>query len=1236
MNRKTHKAVSKFTSVLLSVTTVGWLVGASAFVPMAASADIISDLQAQIATLQAQLTALSASSSSSGSAGACGFTRSLTLGSQGDDVTCLQNYLKGTGHFTFAGGATGYFGNVTKNAVAAWQAANGVSPAVGYFGTISRAKYSSMTAGAPSTGTPGTPSTGGTPTGTPAASGTLRVEAAAQVASSLFPTNATRVPFTVVKFTAPSDKDVTVNSLVVERTGLANDAAFSGVLLLDENGTQLGIAKTLNSSHQTTLTEPFTVKAGTTRMMTLAGNAQTTSGGYGGQIAYLTLATVNSSATIAGTLPITGTGHTVNETLTIGSVTMLRGSTDPGSSQTKEVGVTGYTFSAVKVTAGSAEKVYLRSIRWNQTGSVGSGDLSNIKTYVEGASYDTTVSSDGKYYTAVFGDNSGKGILIDKGFSKELSVKGDIIGGSGRTADFDLAKRTDVGLVGENYGYGITPPATGASVPTADTAAFSSSEDPWYDAAQVTVSAGTMNVSTSNKAPAQNIAINLANQPIGAFTVDVKGEAITVGRLAFNITLGGEGANDDVDDITNVSLVDESGAVVAGPVDGTAADSANTTGSGDGSIVFTDTVTFPVGVKNYILKAKIGTDIDNNVTIVASTTPSADFAGTVRGLVTGNTITPSPTSAITFNTMTVKSGSLTVSVSSVPIAQTVIANTKGFEFARYIIDAGSSGEDIRLTTLPIVYGVGAGSATDLNNCQLFDGSTSVTTGSNTKNPTAQSSSTSFTFDGTGLIVPKGTSKTLSLKCDLIGGATGSYVWGLDTAQATDFTGATGLTSGQTITETLNESNGQLMTASSGGTLSVALDANSPGYKVVNSGATGVELAKIRFSAGNEDIDVKQVALQLSGGASNTPVDLVGRKVTLWDGTLQVGEATFPTEDFATSTTLTNFKVLRDGYKTLTVKGDIAAITNSGPLTTSGDLLIINYDGGNTGLNGSYGTGASSGSTITPSGADTDSSGTRIFKAYPVFAYIPLSSSDRTLVAGTTAAKTLYKWSVKATGGDIALYKFAFEISSSTASGAAQAGATTSLWSVYAYTDSDMTNPDTTFSSDGLLNDNQVGCVSRATTTAGASASYLSSCGIAAGLVQGSASKLNIFMEKDDANNNSATTTYTVPSGATRYFNLKATVASVESITGTESFTVQLNGDAAYAKPSSAIGGDTDDRTGNMFKATTTNIDLNNDFVWSPISTTTAVSFNDIDFANGYLLPGLPTTNMPIETFTSPN
>ena len=78
------------------------------------------------------------------SGAAYNFTRILTIGAQGNDVRALQDYLTSTGHFTYSGGSTGIFGPVTQSAVAAWQAANGVSPAIGYFGPLSIGKYNEL------------------------------------------------------------------------------------------------------------------------------------------------------------------------------------------------------------------------------------------------------------------------------------------------------------------------------------------------------------------------------------------------------------------------------------------------------------------------------------------------------------------------------------------------------------------------------------------------------------------------------------------------------------------------------------------------------------------------------------------------------------------------------------------------------------------------------------------------------------------------------------------------------------------------------------------------------------------------------------------------------------------------------------------------------------------------------------------------------------------------------------
>lgn len=71
------------------------------------------------------------------------FSMDLTIGSTGADVTALQNWLIGKG-FSIPAGATGYFGTQTQAAVAAFQAANGIAPAVGYFGPITRAKVNGM------------------------------------------------------------------------------------------------------------------------------------------------------------------------------------------------------------------------------------------------------------------------------------------------------------------------------------------------------------------------------------------------------------------------------------------------------------------------------------------------------------------------------------------------------------------------------------------------------------------------------------------------------------------------------------------------------------------------------------------------------------------------------------------------------------------------------------------------------------------------------------------------------------------------------------------------------------------------------------------------------------------------------------------------------------------------------------------------------------------------------------
>ena len=121
---------------------------------------------ATIANVQASLTggtpSSGGSSGNSGNNAACyGWTRALQQGSVGADVQALQVFLNSSASTQVAASGAGSpgmettsFGPATKAAVIKFQTANGISPAAGYFGPITRAAVAAKCSGGGSTGTP--------------------------------------------------------------------------------------------------------------------------------------------------------------------------------------------------------------------------------------------------------------------------------------------------------------------------------------------------------------------------------------------------------------------------------------------------------------------------------------------------------------------------------------------------------------------------------------------------------------------------------------------------------------------------------------------------------------------------------------------------------------------------------------------------------------------------------------------------------------------------------------------------------------------------------------------------------------------------------------------------------------------------------------------------------------------------------------------------------------------------
>ena len=1193
---------TKVFTIVAAVT----LSGAAAVMPFATMADsTINALQAQIAALQAQLAALSGGSVAP--AGACTFTRALTVGVRGDDVVCLQKYLSAAGHFH--DGFTGYFGQLTKAATASWQAANGVSPAVGYFGSLSRAKYSALVAVAPTpaptyTTTP-TPTTSVTPV-VPAGSGlSVSMSADQPAEGQLAPAIAARIPALGIVFTASNDGDATVNSLVVQRAGQADDATIDSIVLLDENKVQIGLSKTLNSLHQVTLNEPFKVARGTSKKVWIAFN-RPIAGSHGGEIVKFQLVSVNAGATVvSGSLPFMGPGFTINETLSIGALSSpIRGILDPGSARTSlQVGSTAFYASGARWTVGSAEPVSLEQVRFYQAGSAGSGDLANVMITVKGVDYPTTVSADGKYYTAILSP----GVVFEKGAVIDLAIKADVAGGSNRTIDFDLQKRTDVVAKGTTFGYYILPDNGTATNSSTQGEGFTTSE-PYYDAYLHTISTGTLRIEKSSTVPAGNVAVDASNIVIGAFGFDTKGEDVQISSLKLTYAV----SSGLYSYITGVSVVDDAGVTVAGPKD---AISGLTT-------TFTDTFTAKAGYHVYKVKAKLSSSFADGATIAVSLTPSSDT--TVKGQTTGLTITSTPASSISANTMTIRKASLKVSIADSPVAQNVVRGINGFLFSKVQYDATASGEDLRITSQAMAIVVSASADPDnLNSCTLYDGATALNTGGNvvspSSNPTGTNLAVTFTLDN-NLFIPKGTVKLVDVKCNIDSNATAGQTWslGITALSGGSDTVVVGKDTGVAVTEVTTNGNGSTMTVRAGGSMSVALDPSSPSERYGIAGQTDVGSSVFQITSQFEALKLSKFGFNLASSTASTSDVL---KVSFWDGVTKVGEAVFSSGNFqATSTFSSDFIVSKDTQKVLNTTVDLIAKESIGKAATtggdSGHLVVINWDGNRTSATEAI--GQSSGNTInTATSSDTVAKGIRVVKSYPTLAR--LSVLTNTITNGDM---DLYRFSVTApASGDIGLYRFTFRVSSTTV-------ATTSSFRVFGYTDSGFatqaygTNP---------INANDVDCVGSSSTENRGNQSCLTDSPSAQNVGQSIlASSSNVAIFFDPLVNNAnmpGREAIQVPAGQTRYFKLVANVGS--SVAG-DSFNTALVGDGSFYPTLTTPGGSgiaVDTLSAADDVASTTS-----HFVWSPNTTTTSATTTN-DWLNGYLLPGLPTTEMSQQSFS---
>ncbi len=893
----------KLVSATLTATTSVWLSGAMLLMPVA-QAQSVDALQAQIASLLAQIAALQAQiGASTGSSSSYTFTRDLTVGSTGADVKALQQFLNSHGAQVAASGTgapgseSTYFGTLTKAALAKWQAANGVSPAAGYFGPITRAKVNSMAApGGPVTGGPGGPSV------PPPASG-LAVSLAADSATGSAIAGAGQVKAGKFAFTASASGAVTVTGLELMKVGVLSDANISNLYLADAmTGEIVAQYQSLTNGLATFSGLNLSVGAGQTWWGELRMDVSSSA------TAGNTIAWKLSKVTTASGAPVTGSPTTNSLTVTSVSnpsiATMTLTAVAVGSSVdagTSNVLVSSWTANVAN------SKVNLQNMQFTFVGSANPSDIKNLVLKVNGVQVATLPQAS----TNVNFNFASSPVSLNTGNSN-IEVFADVMGSPNRTMTFSLLQPYRVNAVDSQYNTGISPTITTTLQTT------------------ITINTGSISVSLSSNTPTGNVPIGASNVTLAKFRIYAAGEAVKVKFLDATITKTGGGSWATAPtSTTNIKLIDDAGGQVGNSISSV----ASGTGSGQCTLAAA-AITCHFGTSsspiNYIVPANTAREISLVVDIgssVDATTLQGSLPGNTSNLEGQHSFQSASSGAATGSTLTVVTSPLSVVANTGFSAPTYVAGANNVKMASFVISA-SSADGARISSLTFDKDL---FALDMQNMKVMVGSTQFGTTRATLSATA--AETSIAFSGTPIVVPAGGSVTVDVYADILtGSATQASVF--------DLTGwsAIGITSLSTITFG-SEVVGQTTTISSGPTLTVAQASESAPSKQVVMGSTGNSLFTLRLTADNvEDIRVTDITLADTIGSGSAGIASF-QNLSLYDGTTMVAGplgATMPgsaTSSVTFSLASGGVVVPKNGTKNLELKGDVATFSSGG--ATSG-------------------------------------------------------------------------------------------------------------------------------------------------------------------------------------------------------------------------------------------------------------------------------------------------------------
>jgi len=515
-----------------------------------------------------------------------------------------------------------------------------------------------------------------------------------------------------------------------------------------------------------------------------------------------------------------------------------------------------------------------------------------------------------------------------------------------------------------------------------------------------------LNLSANNPASA-TVAVGTTKQLFGNFILDASGSSEDIKVTEFKITHQASKPSDH-QYITGIRLYDYDTLLNNGDIENGDPPEFNS-----GTIVITldNPLIISKGTSKTIsIKGDISASIEDGVThrfVISNQEGVTSYGNSSNDLVVETGNFPLNGTLILVSTPSEGDPKLNLSVNN-PANVTVAAGTTKQLFGNFVLDASSSGEDIKVTQFRFTHQASkAGIHSYVTGITLYDGSTVLNIPKSGGKNTG-STQTTLTITLTNpLIISKGTAKTISIKADISGsaenGTTHKFIINND-AGVLSF----GNSSNNAVTETGNfPLNGTLVTIAGSGALNLSNAGSNPVMGAVIADTTQI-IGEFDFKALYEDIELEKMGLTI------TPNKYINIDwLQLYDGSTKLGEIQI-TGNNATITP-SNLIIPQNTTKTLTLK---AATHKVGSLEsgTSGDnfaVAVTDVDA----------KGVNTGSTsITVNGLNTTKTNAQyIYKTTPTITKIHLSG----MANGT---QDLYKFIATANSkGDVGLYKFTFSI-----------------------------------------------------------------------------------------------------------------------------------------------------------------------------------------------------------------